>query len=446
MSSPTPTLLIKLQDLRPGMFVQLDLGWMDHPFPLSSFRLTSDKQIDTLRRIGLSAVKVLPDRSDPEAFADLAGQPGVPAAQREPSAAPVAAAPTPDVAAPAATVDGQQRARELRAQALKAQQTSLARCERLFAQCARQARQALVLAPEQPEQAAQEARAAVSALVAELANPADLCIRLLGDMGSERGGQHAVNVSIISLLLGRAMGLSAQDLEDLGEAALLHDLGKAMLPELVRWLSPEFSKAEARAWRDHVTLGQQLGQRMKLSTSAMQAIAQHHEHADGSGFPQQLSGERIAVPARIVALVNRYDNLCNPALAAGAKTPHEALSLLFAQEKQHFDALILTHFIRLVGVYPPGSLVQLTDDRWAMVVSVNTARPLKPRVLIHDPKVPREQALVVDLQAEPGLGVRRSVTARTLADISGAALDYLSPRPRVCYYFEPAPPLEAAAA
>jgi len=253
-------------------------------------------------------------------------------------------------------------------------------------------------------------------------------------------------VCAMMVALAKQIGLSEEHTRSAGMAGLLHDLGKATTPAGVRWLSPEFSKAEARAWRDHVTLGQQLGQRMQLSTAALQAIAQHHEHADGSGFPQQLAGERIALPARIVALVNRYDNLCNPALSANAKTPHEALSLLFAQEKQHFDALILTHFIRLVGVYPPGSLVELTDGRYAMVVSVNTARPLKPRVLIHDPKVPREQALVVDLQAEPGLGVRRSVTARTLADISGAALDYLSPRPRVCYYFEPAPPLEAAAA
>ena len=119
--------------------------------------------------------------------------------------------------------------------------------------------------------------------------------------------------------------------------------------------------------------------------------------------------------ARIVALVNRYDNLCNPHLLARAMTPHESLSLLFAQGRSKYDTSILGAFIKMMGVYPPGSTVQLTDDRYALVVAVNSSRPLKPNVLVHDAATPREEALVLDLETASGLGIRRSVPSRPTA-------------------------------
>jgi len=91
-------------------------------------------------------------------------------------------------------------------------------------------------------------------------------------------------------------------------------------------------------------------------------------------------------------------------------------------------------------VYPPGSAVQLTDDRYALVVGVNSMRPLKPRVMVHEAKVPRDEALVLDLESVPGLGIRRSVRPQQLPP---ASLEYLAPRPRVAYFFEPAREAEA---
>jgi hypothetical protein len=137
--------------------------------------------------------------------------------------------------------------------------------------------------------------------------------------------------------------------------------------------------------------------------------------------------------ARVVSLVNRYDNLCNPQARTLALTPHEAVSVLFAQGRQRFDATVLNAFIRMMGVYPAGSLVQLTDDRFALVVGVNSSRPLKPRVLVHDPRVPRSEALVLDLEQMPDLGIRRSLPASKLP---APTIEYLDPRPRVSYYFE----------
>jgi hypothetical protein len=95
---------------------------------------------------------------------------------------------------------------------------------------------------------------------------------------------------------------------------------------------------------------------------------------------------------------------------------------------------MLNAFIRMMGVYPPGSVVQLTDDRYALVTSVNSSRPLKPRVLVHDPAVAAEDALLLNLEEQPDLGIRRSVRA---TNIPPAAQAYLSLRQRIVYYFEP---------
>ena len=144
-------------------------------------------------------------------------------------------------------------------------------------------------------------------------------------------------------------------------------------------------------------------------------------------------GDVAIAAGRILSLVNHYERLCNPGRSAQTMTPHEALSVMFAQQKNRFDAVELGIFIRMMGVYPPGSVVQLVNDRFAMVVSVNSSRPLRPRVIVHDPRVPKDEALVLDLETVPELGIRRSLKP---AQLPRDALDYLSPRQRICYFFE----------
>jgi HD-GYP domain-containing protein (c-di-GMP phosphodiesterase class II) len=222
---------------------------------------------------------------------------------------------------------------------------------------------------------------------------------------------------------------------DLGVGAMLHDIGKIDLPDRVRHRDDQFSASELKFYEEHVANGVVHGRKMGLAPGAMLVIAQHHEQADGSGFPLRLNTDRMTAAARIVSLVNRYDNLCNPHIAARALTPHESVALLFAQGKTKFDTAILGAFIRMMGVYPAGSTVQLTDDRYAMVVGVNSSRPLKPRVLVYDEAVPRDEALVLDLEMSGGVGIRRSLKP---AQLPPTAHDYLAPRARVAYFFEPA--------
>lgn len=402
------------------MHVHLDVGWMGHPFALNSFKITAEEQIATIRGLGLERVRWDPERSDPGVLVALR-----PETVQAPGVAPAAVG--------EALAAQQEEVRRRRRELLAEQQASLNCCEREFTQATRSYKQLVELAHGQPVTARQRSEQLVQGFLSQVEGVHDTCIRLLTEVSGDRASTHSLNVTVIAMLLGRATGVQGEALQALGVGALLHDIGKIDLPDRVRWKDEHFTLSELQFYQEHVAHGLSLARKMQLSPAATAIIAQHHEHADGSGFPGRLTGERIDLGARIVALVNRYDNLCNPHNPARALTPHEALSLMFAQMKARFDAAILGAFIKMMGVYPPGSVVQLTDDRHALVVSVNSARPLKPRVVVHDPKVPRDEALILDLEGEVTLGIRRSLKPQQLPK---ASLDYLSPRQRICYFFE----------
>jgi HD-GYP domain-containing protein (c-di-GMP phosphodiesterase class II) len=410
--------LVATGTLRIGMFVELDVGWLAHPFPSGSFKLTSSRQIETIRGLGLQLVRVNWAKSDPE-----------------PSDVSTAVDPGLDAQAIARSEAAQRDAllRRQRGEDLAAQHRSQIICERRFGEAIRQYRKALELIPSQPMVAAQQCQELVDGFVGEMLSEGESAIRLLSEAAGDKSSMHPVNVTVISLLLGKAMGLEKSELSDLGLAAFLHDVGKAQLPDRVRWLEENFSTAEYKLYQEHVAFSVQVAKSMGISKGALTAIAQHHELTDGSGFPLRAKADSMSRSARILALVNRYDNLCNPSRPAAALTPHESLSIIFAQQKTRFDAGALSAFIRMMGVYPPGSVVQLVDERYAMVVSVNSARPLKPRVLVHDAGVARHEALILDLEHAPHVGIRRSLKPVALP---AAAMDFLAPRQRVTYFFE----------
>ena len=413
---------IDIDELRIGMFVYLDLGWIRHPFALNSFKISSRDQIDTLIKLGVNRIRWSPDKSD---------YPDDPAAGTPDDPAPLTAdSPRQAMAeAVAAGVAALARRREQ----LTQQSDSLIVCERQFATAARNYRQVMDNLLSQPEAAGTKVEEIVGNMVGVLQEQEETAIRLLSESVGERAAQHSINVTTLSLLLGKALGCDATALAALGSGALLHDIGKIELPDRLRWLDHQFNAAERNLYQEHVARGVAIGQKMRLPPAVLAIIAQHHELADGRGYPEQLSGDGISPLARIVALANHYDNLCNPANPGRAVTPHEAIAQIYATMKNQFESSVLMPFIRMMGVYPPGSVIELTDGRHALVVSVNAARPLRPRILIFDPQVPRNEALVQDLEQLPDIGIRRSLKPLQLPK---SAFDYLSPRQRICYFFE----------
>lgn len=418
MSSRLP--LVEVERLREGVYIELDLGWADHPFPFSAFTLRSAEQIATLRSLGLRKVRYSPQRSRVQPLPESPPSPVAPPA-------PV----TPPAAAPA-----WENARDQRRQQLDAQQRSLQRAERAYDDAARQLRALQGLTRGNPAQAAATAEALADQLLGELRGEREVAIRLLSERAGDESGQHAVNVAVLSLLLGRAVGLGPAALRELLLGALLHDIGKLALPPRLRYGSEQLSASERRIAQEHVAHGIEMGRQMGLPSGVLAIIGDHHERADGSGFPERRRGPQLSPAARVVALVNHYDNLCNPPNLLQAVTPHEALAQIFSRQQAGFDGPTLALFVRMMGIYPPGSVLQLSDGRYALSVAVNPNSPRRPQVVIHDPQVPPEQSVVVDLDAEPGLEVERSLKPSALPR---AVFDYLSPRRRTSYYMEALP-------
>lgn len=401
-------------DLRLGLYIYLDMGWMDHPFPVSSFEIRNEEQIHKLQALGLRRIRYSPERS-----VKLQASPISPSASHAHHPPP--------------TLSAEQQALKHRREQLLQQEASLMVCEKQFNQAVQGYKHVQDHLHAQPLLAREASTRLVTHLLDGILNEEEAAIRLLSEKAGEKTALHSINVTLISLLLGKALELPKDDMLELGIGALLHDIGKNELPDRLRWVDEQSSPAERQLYQSHVNQGVQLARKLQLSANATLLIAQHHEYADGSGYPAQIRNDKMSHLSRILSLVNRFDNLCNPSNIIQAITPHEALSLLFTKFKNQSDTSTLTCFIKMMGIYPPGSVVQLSDERYALVVSVNSARPIKPCVLIHDPAIPKEEALVVNLETELKLGIRRSLKP---VQLPKASYDYLSPRKRLCYFFE----------
>ncbi len=413
MTESTPQ-FISPAELRIGLYIYLDMGWMDHPFPVSSFEIRTHEQIQKLQALGLKTIRCAPERSHPD-----------------PHAAPVASIIATPTGVPSLSPEAlaQKQKREQLAQ----QQANLMVCEKQFTQAIQAYKHINDILHAQPLLAREASSQLVQGMLDGILNEDEAAIRLLSEKAGEKTALHSVNVTLISLLLGKALELPKEEMLELGMGALLHDMGKLELPDRLRWVDEQSSPAERQLYQSHVAHGINMARKLQLSPNATLLIAQHHEYADGSGYPSQIRGEKMSALSRILSLVNRFDNLCNPSNIVQAITPHEALSQLFTKNKNQSDSVTLTAFIKMMGIYPPGSVVQLSDERYALVVSVNSARPIKPRVIIHDPHVPRDDALVINLEHESQIGIRRSLKP---VQLPKAAYDYLSPRKRLCYFFE----------
>lgn len=409
---------IGIDELRVGHYIHLDLGWMSHPFALGHFKLSSADDLAKVRGLGLKRLRWDPALSellpepDPSSSADAAGAAGAgPAVEEDPSLA-------------------EARARQ------EAEQAALLQCEHQLAQATQALQEVHAGVLQRPEQARAEVFSLNQALLDQVTGSQEISLRLLGEASGDRSVAHTMNVTVLALLLARRLGWSDKAMADLGVGALMHDIGKLEIPERLRQRDEQFNAAEARHYEEHVVRGVAQAKRLGLSPAALMVIGQHHEMADGSGFPLKLAGERMSAGARIVALVNRYERLCNPSRPHLALTPHEAVSLLFAQLRAKFDPVILEAFLGMMGVYPPGTVVQLSDERLGIVVGINSMRPLKPRVQVYQPGAPGGDTLTLDLESQPGLGIRRILKPQLL---SRDARQALAPRARPSYFFEPIP-------
>ncbi len=182
---------------------------------------------------------------------------------------------------------------------------------------------------------------------------------------------HCVNVSVLSISMGQMLGLPRQALANLGVAALLHDLGKLMVPaEVLRKpgkLAPDEWERIRRHPLDGVKMISRLPGLMPLALDCMRTAFQHHMNADRSGYPRVQGGGKQATFSRIVAVADLFDALTSHrAYRARPFTGFEALRFVLDRQRRHFDPGVAWALIKTVGLYPAGT-VMLTESGYVVM-------------------------------------------------------------------------------
>lgn len=414
---------VSADQLKVGLFVFVDLPWFRHPFAFDRFKIKTDSQITQLRELGVPRFRIDPARSDlPVAEA---------AEPTEPTESDVATA---VVSEPEPPVDPDASARAQRRARNAARRARIARVEGAFSRAGQTVREANRNLIARPTESLAALNQVVGEMAASMLSAPEVTLHAMADrIGGTDTYCHELNTAVLSLMLARQLELPEALVPMLGLGALVHDIGLAEIPDKVVKKREPLTHAEAELRKLHCEYGVKRGHQIGLPPPVLAIIGQHHECWDGSGYPKGASADRIHPLARVVALVNEYDNLCNPPDVMRALTPYESLSILFTQRRNRFEGRVLQLLVRQLGVYPPGTLVALSDDRLGMVVSVNSRAPLRPGVMVYQPELPRDESSILNLAQVPQINIAKALRP---ADLPREVHDYLSPRTRVAYFFD----------
>ncbi len=199
----------------------------------------------------------------------------------------------------------------------------------------------------------------------------------------QRSYSQAISVCVMALTFGRFLGLSKKDIDTLGVATLLQDVGKAKLPaELLAKETPLTAK-ERQMIKRHVDISVMLVTNMEdVPREVIDIIASHHERYDGSGYPKRFSRSQISVLAAISGLVDSYEAMTSERPYRKPKTPFQALMELYEERDRLYSGGLVEQFIQCIGIFPVGSFVQLNSGEVGVVVSRNRVQQLKPRVMV----------------------------------------------------------------
>ncbi|MNK45689.1 Cyclic di-GMP phosphodiesterase response regulator RpfG [compost metagenome] len=195
--------------------------------------------------------------------------------------------------------------------------------------------------------------------------------------------EHSMNVAILLANFGRYLGLERNVLKELTLGGLLHDVGKIMTPDEVLNKPGKLTDEEFGVMRQHVVHSYDiLSNTAGITPTMLEVAANHHERLDGTGYPQRLKGDQLSLYTRMSGIVDVYDAVTADRVYKQGMQPTQAFRILLKGIDQHFDAELVTKFIKCMGVYPVGTLVQLSNQRLAVVMQRNEQQPLKPLVKV----------------------------------------------------------------
>lgn len=213
---------------------------------------------------------------------------------------------------------------------------------------------------------------------------------------------HAIRSSVWSILFGRHIGLPKRDLDVLAMGVLLKDVGKIKLDQELLTKAKR-TPDEERIYESFVDHGVDILRKTPgVEPRVISVVKTHCERLNGSGFPQHLQGDKIPLLGKIAGVVTFYDNVTNPRGAFQPIAPSKAVSKLYDLRNIQFQEELVVEFIRAIGLYPTGTLVELSTGEVGVVVEQNFERRLKPKVMLvlNAVKEPLEKHQLLDLSED----------------------------------------------
>lgn len=235
----------------------------------------------------------------------------------------------------------------------------------------------------------------------------------------EYTAEHCLNVCVLAIAFARHLGMSEADLEKVGLCGLLHDVGKMRVPVEVLNKSEKLSEQEFTIIKAHSIHGRNLLLATRgIPNSTIDVAYSHHEKVDGTGYPRGLKSSGISETAKMIAIVDAYDAMTSDRCYSAGIASTEALKIIFKDRGTHFDDRLALEFIKCVGLYPPGTLVELVNGIVAIVFETNAKFRHLPKVIaVQVQDKPLEKTKMIDLGAvEAGKLDKSFLIKRALKD------------------------------
>ncbi|MBL36233.1 MAG: diguanylate cyclase [Oceanospirillaceae bacterium] len=199
----------------------------------------------------------------------------------------------------------------------------------------------------------------------------------------EYTAEHSVNVSLLAISLGQHLDLAPYELENLGICGLMHDIGKMKVPDEILNKPGRLTPEEFEEMARHTTYARQLLMgRSDIYPGAVDVAWTHHERLDGKGYPRGIDSTKISLFTRIVSVVDAYDAMTSDRVYKAGMSSLEAMKILNKNAGTQFDKEVVKKFIAMIGLYPPGYLLQMTNGEVGIILSADEGYQLKPRVIM----------------------------------------------------------------
>jgi putative nucleotidyltransferase with HDIG domain len=354
---------VPLEELQPGMHIErFDCGWLNHPFIFNSKRVKSQGEIERLKTWGVTHV-----------YIEIGHPPGPEPVGLEPKI-PMPPVEFERIVTPqTARVD-----RELKHIPIRHE---LVRAEKVRQRASQAAQNILADVQAGKKIRTREAKTAVGELDNSICHNKDALFLLMRlRKKDEYTFDHSVSVGVLLLAFCRAMGFDQETTRAIGLGGLLHDVGKMAVPLAILNKPGALTDAEFKKIQQHVVHCQEiLATSRNIPLPAAQIAMEHHERFDGTGYPHGLAAEAISRGGQMAAIADVFDALTSDRCYRNGIDQVEVLRKLYGWSRSHFNEGLVHRFIRCIGVYPAGTLVQLESGMLGVVVE-STDNLLRPVV------------------------------------------------------------------